>query len=93
MRFIEGFLERNVLLKLLAVSDVVVIPIIEKRKYPISISGVFHLAIGSRKPVICTRTHKLVECNLLAPELTLHNLTVNELIEKLSKVFENNRES
>jgi len=29
MRFIEGFLERNVLLKLLAVSDVVVIPIIE----------------------------------------------------------------
>lgn len=86
--FLEGFLERTTLLKLLAVSEAVVIPVVEKRKYPISVSGVFHLAIGSRKPTICTRSHKLVECNLLAPELTLHSFSVNQLVEKLEEVLE-----
>lgn len=86
--FLEGFLDRVLLLKLLAASDVVIIPIVERRNYPISVSGVFHLAIGSKKPVICTRTHKLVECNLLAPELTVHTFTVESLAKKLEEVLE-----
>ncbi|MEM4570364.1 MAG: glycosyltransferase [Desulfurococcaceae archaeon] len=86
--FLEGFLDRALLLKLLAVSDIVTIPIVEQRSYPISVSGVFHLAIGSRKPVICTRAHKLVECNLLAPELTLRVFTVEYLVKKLEEVLE-----
>ena len=87
--FLKGFLDRFTLLKLLAASDVVVIPeVVREEGRPIGISGVFHLAIGSKKPVICTRSHKLVECNLIAPELTLHNLTVDMLVKKLSEVLE-----
>ena len=87
--FLKGFLDRLTLLKLLAVSDVVVIPeVVREEERPIGTSGVFHLAIGSRKPVVCTRSHKLIECSLIASELTLHSLTVDELMQKLSEVLE-----
>ncbi|MEM0218282.1 MAG: glycosyltransferase [Desulfurococcaceae archaeon] len=85
--YLEGFLDRFSLLKLLALSDVVVLPIVDVRNYPVSVSGVFHLAIGSRKPVLCTRSHKLVECNFLAPELTLRVFTAEEITRKIEEVL------
>uniref|UniRef100_A0A7C2ZRT7 Glycosyltransferase subfamily 4-like N-terminal domain-containing protein n=1 Tax=Ignisphaera aggregans TaxID=334771 RepID=A0A7C2ZRT7_9CREN len=87
--FIKDYLDRYALLRLLAASDIIVVPATEKQGYPIGVSGVLHLAIGSRKPVICTRSHKLIECNLIAPELTLHRFTVEDLVKKLSEVLEN----
>jgi len=81
----KGFIPRDLLLKLLALSDVVVIPYIDDRKV-ISVSGVFHLAIGSRRPVICSRDHKLVECNTLTPELTLHTVNSVEIAEKIKSI-------
>lgn len=87
--FFQGFLERSVLLRLLAISDIIVVPIVDQRKHPISVSGVFHLAIGSKKPVVCTRSHKLIECNYLTPELTLHNYTVEHIATKIIEVIEN----
>lgn len=87
VHFVGRFLSRDELLKILALSDVVVIPLVDKRKV-IGVSGIFHLVIGSRKPVICTRTHKLAECNALAPELTLHTTSVEELAEKITLVIE-----
>ena len=83
---VKGFIPRDLLLKLLALSDVVVIPYIDERKV-ISVSGVFHLAIGSRRPVICSRDHKLVECNTLTPELTLHTVNSVEIVEKIKSVL------
>lgn len=92
IHYIEGFLERSTLLKLLAASDIIAIPIVDRRKYPLSVSGIFHLAIGSGKPVLCTRTHKLVECNMIAPELTLRVFTVEEVVEKIKMILEGGRE-
>lgn len=84
---IPEFLPRIKLLKLIALADLVVLPYSDIRTQYV-VSGVFHIVIGSRKPVICSKDHRLIECNVIAPELTLNKLTPEELSLKLGKLVE-----
>lgn len=85
--FDMGFQPRDKLLKWMALADVVMLPYIStERGY--AVSGMLHLAMGSRKPVVCTRSDRLFECNFLTPELTLHTLTAESIASKLADILE-----
>ncbi len=80
--FINRFLRRDELLALLAAVDIVVFPYVVEKFY--AVSGALHLAMGSKKPAICTRVAKLVECNELAPETSTPAGKYREIAEKIT---------
>jgi len=86
--FIERFLDRSTLLKLFALCDVVILPY---REVPglIGVSGVLHLAMGSFKPIVCTRVPRLVEYCERVPELCAKQNDVMEFTYKLLNLIEN----
>lgn len=83
--FINRFLRRDELLALLAAVDIAVFPYVVEKFY--AVSGALHLAMGSRKPSICTRVAKLVECNELAPETSTPAGKYRVIAEKISMLL------
>ena len=59
-----------------------VFPYVVEKFY--AVSGALHLAMGSKKPAICTRVAKLVECNELAPETSTPAGKYREIAEKIT---------
>ncbi len=86
--FLDRFIDRETMLKLFAVSDVVILPY---REVPglIGVSGVLHLAMGSFKPLVCTRVPRLVEYCERVPELCAKQGDVMEFAYKLTSLIEN----
>lgn len=89
--FVDRFLKRDELLKLLAISDVVILPYREPPGL-IGVSGVLHLAIGSFKPLVCTRVPRLVEYCERVPELCAKQNDVAEFAYKLLNLVNNMEE-
>ncbi len=84
--FVQTYLPREALLLLLAAVDVVVLPYSDRGL--LSVSGALHLAIGSKKPVVCTQTPRLAECYTLAPELSISMPSPREIAKKISMILE-----
>ncbi|NPA96045.1 MAG: glycosyltransferase [Crenarchaeota archaeon] len=83
---VRAYLAREELLLLLAAVDIVVLPYRDSGLY--SVSGALHLAIGSRKPVVCTQTPRLYECYTIAPELSVPVPEPERVARKLRMVLE-----
>jgi len=88
--FMNKFLWRNELLAYLASIDLAVFPYRDTAHY--AVSGIFHLVIGSKKPPICTRIPKFVECYEIAPELTSPTNSPIDIAEKIEYVINNPRD-
>ncbi len=85
--FMNKFLWRNELLAYLASIDLAVFPYRDTIHY--AVSGIFHLVIGSKKPPICTRIPKFIECYEIAPELTAPTNSPSDIAEKIEYVINN----
>jgi len=83
---LQSFLPREGLLLLMRAIDVAVFPYRDSDL--LSVSGAFHLAIGSRKPVVCTQTPRLSECITIAPELSVPTPDPVAIARKLRLVLE-----
>ena len=86
--FINRFLSRDELLLFLSAIDLAIFPY--RDEYHLGVSGAFHLAIGSFKPVVCTKAPRLVECYSLAPSITAPIDDPEELAKKVELILEKN---
>lgn len=86
--FIKEFLKREKLLKLLSISDIIVLPYKEKI-YRFSSSGIFHLIIGTFKPIVCTKVTKLLECYEIAPNFVVNSKNPKEIANKIIDLINN----
>jgi len=85
--FMNKFLWRNELLTYLAAIDIAVFPY--RDIYHYAVSGIFHMVMGSRKPAVCTKIPKLVECYELAPEFTIPTGDAEEIAKKVEFMINN----
>ena len=85
--FVNRFLNREELLRLLAAMDIAVFPY--RDELHLGVSGAFHMAIGSRKAVVCSKAPRLIECYEYAPELTVQTLDAHDIAKKIEMVIEN----
>ncbi|NPA70504.1 MAG: glycosyltransferase [Crenarchaeota archaeon] len=85
---LSKYLSRKEINLVYSASDVVVFPYVDV-KGDIGVSGAFHVALGSFKPVICARVPRLIECYELAPRLTFPPANPEALAAKLSIVLSN----
>ncbi len=83
---IKRFLSREELLKFIALNDLIVFPY--EDKYHLGVSGAFHLAIGTHRPVVCSRAPRLIECYEVAPEATVPRNDPDLIAEKLVRFIE-----
>ena len=86
--FVDRFIDRDTMLKILAASHVVVLPYREVRGL-IGVSGVLHLAMGSFRPMVCTRVPRLVEYCERVPHLCARQGDFMEFSYKLMNLLEN----
>ena len=82
----KGFLPRESMLAMLSAVDIVVLPYRDRNV--LSVSGTLHLAIGSRRSVICTETPRLVECYTHAPSLAVPEPEPEDLAKRIVAVLE-----
>ncbi len=82
------YLTRREINLIYSAADVIVLPYIDV-KGDIGVSGAFHLALGSFKPIVCARVPRLIECYELAPRLTFPPANPEALAAKLSIVLSN----
>ncbi len=85
---LSRYLSRKEINLIYSAADVIVLPYIDV-KGDIGVSGAFHLALGSFKPVICARVPRLIECYEIAPRLTFPPANPEALAAKLSLVLSN----
>ncbi len=69
VHFINGFLTRREIGALYASAHAVILPYVDNG-CDIGVSGALHVAMGARRPPICSRVPRLVECVERAPQLT-----------------------
>ncbi|MCD6503073.1 MAG: hypothetical protein DRN30_00005 [Thermoplasmata archaeon] len=92
LTFIHKFLSKEELEKLLAIVDLIVMPY-RSRPGKFSVSGILHLALGSMKPIIGTRTDRLVELYEIAPDLVIRVPDdPKEIAKKIIDFMENRKE-
>jgi len=85
---LDQYLSKSKMLKLIALSDAVVLPY-RDRPGAYAVSGVLHLAMGSFKPIIGTRVPRLIELYDNAPQMTITPGNSVELRKKLVWLLEN----
>jgi len=85
---LDHYLSKDKMLKLIALSDAVVLPYRDKPG-TYSVSGILHLAMGSLKPIIGTRVPRLIELYNNAPQMTITPGNSVELREKLVWLLQN----
>ncbi len=86
--YIPKYLSRHEMALLIKASDLVVLPYRDHIGH-LGVSGVLHMAIACRKPVVCSYTPRLVECNMLAPEISIPIDSHNELAKLIVDIAEN----
>jgi len=85
---IEKYLSHDEILKLIALSDVLVLPYRDKPG-TYSVSGILHLSMGSLRPIIGTRVPRLIELYTRAPRMCVAPGSVEDLRRKLEWAYNN----
>ncbi|WFO74596.1 glycosyltransferase [Desulfurococcaceae archaeon MEX13E-LK6-19] len=86
--FLEKYLTKNEILKLIALADTVILPYRDKPG-AYSVSGILHLSMGSLKPIIGTRVPRLLELYQFVPRLTVSTRNPLGLAKKIKWLYEN----
>ncbi|RLE90400.1 MAG: group 1 glycosyl transferase, partial [Thermoprotei archaeon] len=86
--YLARYLTSEEMLKLIALSDIIVLPYKDKRG-SYSISGILHLSMGSFRPIIGTKVPRLIELYQYAPRLTIPPKAPKELSRKILWLIEN----
>ena len=73
---------------LYSIADLIVFPYVDVTG-DIGVSGAFHWALGSFKPIVCTRVPRLIECYECAPQLTVPPLNILALSKKIVSILNN----
>ncbi len=85
---IEKYLSNEEILRVIGLADILVLPYNDKPGI-YSVSGILHLSMGGLKPIVGSRTPRLVELYQYAPRLTVPPRTPRELAEKIRWVTNN----
>ncbi|RLF20313.1 MAG: hypothetical protein DRM97_07780, partial [Thermoprotei archaeon] len=75
---IRRYLPLEDLMKILSIADVILM-LYKERPDHYSVSGVLHLAMGAGKPIVCSRSSRLIEYTELVPELVYYGRGIGEL--------------
>ena len=88
-KLINHYLAEAELLQLMAASDVIVMPYRPSDPDDIhySVSGVLHLALGQRKPIVACSNPKFIELENLIPELVVPSMDSRALSSVLEKIM------
>ncbi len=85
---IEKYLSNEEILRVIGLADILVLPYKDKPGI-YSVSGILHLSMGGLKPIVGSRTPRLVELYQYAPRLTVPARAPRELAEKIQWVTNN----
>jgi glycosyltransferase involved in cell wall biosynthesis len=88
-KLINHYLAEAELQQLMAASDVIVMPYRPSDPNDIhySVSGVLHLALGQRKPIVACSNPKFIELENLIPELVVPSMNSSALSSVLERVM------
>ncbi len=86
--FIDRYLKSDEVLKIVALADAVILPYRDKIG-TYSVSGILHLSMGGLKPIIGTRSPRLIELYTHVPRLTVPPRNPVELRRKIRWLREN----
>ncbi len=84
----ERYLSSDEILRVVALADAIVLPY-KDRKGAYAVSGILHLSMGGLKPIIGSRTPRLVELYQFAPDMTVPPNDAEELANKIKWLVEN----
>jgi len=76
------------ILRVVALADAIVLPY-KDRKGAYAVSGILHLSMGGLKPIIGSRTPRLIELYQFAPDLTVPPNNPKELANKIKWLVDN----
>jgi glycosyltransferase involved in cell wall biosynthesis len=85
---LNKYLTRREIDLVYSAADLIVFPYVDVSG-DIGVSGAFHLALGSFKPILCARVPRLIECYELAPRLTFPPQNPEALAAKMYLVLTN----
>jgi len=85
---IERYLSHEEILKLIALSDMLVLPYRDKPG-TYSVSGILHLSMGSLRPIIGTRVPRLIELYTRAPRMCVTPGSAKDLERRLNWAYDN----
>lgn len=85
---IERYLSSDEILRVVALADAIVLPY-KDRKGAYAVSGILHLSMGGLKPIIGSRTPRLIELYQFAPDLTVPPNNPKELANKIRWLVDN----
>lgn len=85
---IEKYLSHDEILKLIALSDALVLPYRDKPG-TYSVSGILHLSMGSLRPIVGTRVPRLIELYTRAPRMCATPGNVEDLRRRLKWTYSN----
>lgn len=86
--FLEKYLTKEEILKLIALADAVILPYRDKPG-AYSVSGILHLSMGSLKPIIGTRVPRLIELYQFVPRLTVSTRNPPGIAKKVKWLYDN----
>ncbi|AEA46631.1 glycosyltransferase [Archaeoglobus veneficus] len=84
----EKYLSSDEILRVVALADAIVLPY-RDRHGAYAVSGILHLSMGGLKPIVGSRTPRLVELYQFAPRLTVPPGEPGELARKIAWLVEN----
>ncbi len=79
---IERYLSSDEILRVVALADAIVLPY-KDRKGAYAVSGILHLSMGGLKPIIGSRSPRLVELCQFAPLMTIPPNNAEELAKRV----------
>ena len=85
---IERYLSGDEILRVVALADAIVLPY-KDRKGAYAVSGILHLSMGGLKPIIGSRTPRLIELYQFAPDMTVPPNDPKELANKIRWLVDN----
>lgn len=85
---IDRYLSNDEILRVIGLADILVLPYKDKAG-TYSVSGILHLSMGGLKPIVGSRTPRLVELYQYAPRLTVPPRDPVELAKKIRWVVNN----
>ncbi len=85
---IEKYLSHDEILKLIALSDILVLPYKDKPG-TYSVSGILHLSMGSLRPIIGSRVPRLIELYTKAPRMCVTPGSIADLRRRLNWAYNN----
>ncbi|RUM33131.1 MAG: group 1 glycosyl transferase [Archaeoglobus sp.] len=85
---LERYLSSDEILRVVALADAIVLPY-KDRKGAYAVSGILHLSMGGLKPILGSRTPRLVELCQHAPWMTLPPNNALELARKIEWLVNN----